>query len=213
MKKFIPILCCSKSKTVDSFCYENNKIKFVASPNVTTDSSNKYYTPDDSIPGSNKKWRDLVKEQNHEGLAQAYKLYRHIIYEYLYEKYKDSFYILSAGWGIIRSSYKIPTYDISFLKRADNITRRTGNMNWEDFNHLQDDINSDIIPSDAPIVLFAGKDYLNYFYNFALKADNRKIILYKSKKIIKIKGYEYEHFDDNASTNWFYKAAKNYYID
>jgi len=210
MVDFIPVLCCSKSKRIDVFYYNNHSIKFVASPKCANDGLNLYCIPDDKIPGYEKKWRDLIVEQNHENLVRGFELYKNDIYRYLYQKYGDNFYILSAGWGIIRSSYKLPAYNISYSKQADELIKRTEHMQWNDFNHLQDDVNAGIISSDAVIVLFSSVDYLSSFYNLTSEIKNRKKIFFKAKGIIQKEGYEYEYYNENIMTNWFYKAARNF---
>jgi hypothetical protein len=212
MTDYIPVLCCSKSKKSDIFSYNNKRINFVALPEVAPKNGDDvlYCTPDDNIPDLAKKWRDLIDEQTHEDLMCAFKLYNNEVYRSLYKKFGEHFYILSAGWGIIRSTYKLPAYNITYSKHGDNLTRRTNDMQWNDFNHLQDDADKGKIPSDAKIVLFAGPDYLNQFYTLTSKIKNTKIIFYKSEGIDRRNGYIYEHYDDNIRTNWFYKAAHDF---
>ena len=215
MKKYIPVLCCSKSKTVksDIFSYNNQHYKFVASPDNAPKNGVLYCTPDDKIPGSGKKWRDLINKQNHKDLTPAFELYKNPVYSSLYEKYGKHFYIFSAGWGIVRSTFKLPYYNITYSAQSNKLGKRTKDMHWNDYNHLLEDIDTGVISSDAVIVLFAGMVYLDHFYEFASasKIKNKKIIFHKSAKIKKIPGFEYKHYDKPISTNWFYNAARDFF--
>ncbi|GHV87357.1 hypothetical protein AGMMS50255_6530 [Spirochaetia bacterium] len=213
MTDYIPVLCCSNSKNSESFSCNSKIIKFVASPNAVPNGSTLYYRPDDQIPGSpTKTWRDLINEQNHKDLIPAFKLYSNRAYCNLYEKYRESFYIFSAGWGIVRSTYKLPAYNITYSKQGEPWTKRTKSMQWNDFNHLRDDANGGKFSSDAKIVLFAAPDYIYRFYELTSMIRNTKIIIHKPKEFEKKTGYEYIHYTDKIRTNWFYKAANEFSI-
>jgi len=209
MKTYIPVLCCSKSKLDNDFYYNNQLVKFIAAKPKASSDNILYSTPDDFIPCSEKTWKNLIQEQSHENLICAYKLYKNSVYRSLFHKFGECFYILSAGWGIIRSSFKIPNYNITFSKQADSLTKRKNDIKWDDFNHLQEDIVLKKIPEDAIIILFAGVDYHNIFYSLTADIINRRIIMCKSIPIEKRNGYEYEKYNERISTNWFYKAAIN----
>jgi hypothetical protein len=158
-KYYIPVLCCSGKKTKDTFCYNGQTIKFVASPQIVPQKGIVFYKPDDKMPGGNTTWRDLVLEQKHPDLIPAYRLYMRDIYRDLYHKFGNNFYILSAGWGIIRADFKIPAYDITY-STAPNVpayVRRIDNNGWKDINHLKEDAGS--FNKDTEIILFAGSDY------------------------------------------------------
>ena len=66
-------------------------------------------------------WRKKLLDYNKEGksnplgLLPAYKLYAHKVYENLVNKFgENQVFILSAGWGLIRSDFLTPDYDITF---------------------------------------------------------------------------------------------------
>jgi hypothetical protein len=110
-KNYIPVLCCSSKKTKDGFYYNGQSIKFVASPRMAVKNGVVFYKPDDKIPGENKTWRDLVVNGQNDpklNFVPAYRLYSRDIYRDLYHEFGNRFYILSAGWGIIRADFKIP---------------------------------------------------------------------------------------------------------
>ncbi|GHV03421.1 hypothetical protein FACS189485_06580 [Spirochaetia bacterium] len=211
MTAYIPVLCCSKSKTSELFSYNGKAIHFVASPNAAPQDGDLYCIPDDKISqGSAKTWRDLIHEQNHQDLIPTFKLYTNEVYRSLYEKFKGHFYIFSAGWGIVRSAYKLPAYNITYSRQGDPLTKRTREMKWPDFNHLHDDVKEGKVSSNAEIVLFAGTDYLVPFYELTSMIKNTKIIIHKTKGIDKKLGYVYVSYCEKISTNWFYKAANEF---
>lgn len=66
-------------------------------------------------------WYDLVNQnQNNinEKLLEAYKLYKpnmhNLLYQQLYDIFGERFLIYSAGWGLIKASYRLPYYNITF---------------------------------------------------------------------------------------------------
>jgi hypothetical protein len=211
MANYIPVLCCSGSKTEDSFIYKGQSIKFVASPSIAPHDGAKCCKPDDKIDGDTKTWRDLVLEQNHPDLVPAYELYSNDVYRKLYAKYGNHFYILSAGWGIIRADFKLPAYDITYSKAAnvDPWARRKwkDNYGWFDFNHLKEDAKNKTFDSNSVISLFAGSDYVPPFCDMTQSIPNKKEILYKSQNIMQRQGFEYIYYNTPLKTNWHYKAA------
>ena len=208
---FIPVLCCSASKTKEFFCDNGKRIKFVASPkDAPPENGIEYCKPSDQIPGANKNktWNDLVLEQKHSDFIEAYKLYSDDVYRGLFREYGNNFYILSAGWGIIRACFKIPAYDITYSK-AGNMpkwVKRNDNAGWLDINHLKEDAAKS--PS-TPIILFAGVDYVPHFQRMACGIKNRKIIMYRSKKVEQLPGFEYVYYETRKKI-WPPQAAKEF---
>jgi hypothetical protein len=210
MTDYIPVLCCSKSKSRKNFSYKKYPtVNFVASPNKAPDDGTLYCTPDDNIPGTDKTWRDLINEQNHKDLVPAFELYKKEVYPMLHEKYGEYFYIFSAGWGIVRSTYKLPFYDITYSKQNNPLVERTENMQWNDFNHLKDDANEGKFSSDAEIVLFADTDYFAPFYKLTSDIKNKKIIIH-AEEVDEETGYDYKSYCGDDPKYWFYRAAKKF---
>ena len=116
-KNFKVVMICSSRKyasTLDDY----PQIKFKATGNFIDE-----FHPDEKIPNSAISWRVyLEKHQKDKNLLMAYELYSRNEYQSLYEKFGNSFYILSAGWGLVNSEFKLPNYDITFsggvLQRA-----------------------------------------------------------------------------------------------
>jgi hypothetical protein len=215
-KNYIPVLCCSSKKTKDRFYYNGQPIKFVASLSKAPRDVAKYCRPDDKIiPGETRTWRDLVLEQKHPDLVQAYCLYKHKVYRDLYREFGNRFYILSGGWGIIRANFKLPDYNITY-STAPNMpeyARRRDNIGWNDINHLKEDAENKTFDSDSIIVLFAGADYAPPFCDMTQSIPNRKKILYKSQNIMRRQGFEYIYYDTNRITTWFYEAAGEFILN
>ena len=77
-------------------------------------------SPDEQAEGE-ATWRRLVLAYNSSssnnafGLHKAYQLYQNPAYEALVNKFgSKEVFILSAGWGLVRSDFLLPTYDITF---------------------------------------------------------------------------------------------------
>jgi hypothetical protein len=225
-KNYIPVLVCSSSKTKDWFWYKGQAIKFVASPQMAPKDEFTYYKPDDPIPGENRTWRDLVLNgQNDPGidLVPAYKLYVHKlhdrdIYEDFYEEFGSLFYILSAGWGIIRADFKIPAYDITYsdATKVPPFAKRKKADVWPDINHLTEDKeDSAKFDSDSEIILFAGSTYRPHFQKMTQSPSvpyTKKILVRTNKESENGKTRAHQDFiDENyyttARTNWYYEAA------
>jgi hypothetical protein len=222
MTDYIPVLCCSKSKSRKNFSYkegttkEDTTVHLVASPNKAPDDGTLYCTPDDQISDSSTKtWRDLVLEQDYPDLVQAYLLYDpknryKDIYKELHKKFDNYFYIFSAGWGIVRSTYKLPAYNITYSAQGKPWAKRTKSMPWNDFNHLRDDVKEGKISSDVEIVLFAGTGYLGPFYKLTSMIKNTKIITHMANGISKRTGYKYIPYCGTDKHTWCYQAADDF---
>ncbi|AMC11912.1 hypothetical protein Lupro_11830 [Lutibacter profundi] len=202
----IIVISCSGSKNGKNLMYRGNEIYFVSKPN--TENGNQF-RPDDKIPSKQKTWREYVNSQENKDLLESYKLYKPWIYKALYMKYNSDLYILSAGWGIINSEFRIPKYDITFSKRADIISQREKHDIFNDFNHLQN------IDPYEKIIFLGGSDYIELFYKLTQDLSNKKIIFYKKKNIHREtsflksdKSYKLIKYNTKASTNWHYSCAK-----
>jgi hypothetical protein len=218
-KNYIPVLCCSSKKNKDWFSYKGQDIKFVASPQIALKDEFTYYKPDDPIPGENRTWRDLVLNGQNDpklDLVPAYELYSRDIYRDLYLEFGNRFYILSAGWGIIRADFKIPAYDITYstAPKAPKYAKRKDNHGWKDINHLTVDVSAKKFKPDSEVILFAGSDYVSPFCAMVQSIPYppyRKTIVYKSEKVRRMSEqrpeFHYEFFKTSNNTGWVYEAA------
>jgi hypothetical protein len=175
-----------------------------------------YYGLDDRIRYENKTWRELIINGQNDpslNLIKAYRLYKPkiapSIYEDFYKEFDNSFYILSAGWGIIRADFRIPAYDITFstAPKVPEYARRNVDHVWTDINHLKEDIDNGKYAPDSKIILFAGKDYLLHFRRMTQSISyKKKILVYandesENGKVIKDGWFVYENYFTTMKTN------------
>ena len=123
--------------------------------------------PDDLSDTPPLSWRDRLAEyvreeqdQNTMGLYEAYRLYKHPSYAALVSRFGvEQVFILSAGWGLIRADYLLPTYDITFNRQAKLKNPSAFCVSTADYAFFQQ------LPADNPasIYFLGGKDYLPLF--------------------------------------------------
>jgi len=189
--------------------------------------------PDQKLAGNGMSCRDLIEQHNSSDtkkgtsfLYQASDLYKphqpfHSIYRDLAEEHTH-FYILSAGWGIVRSSYLIPNYDITFSSQAKNRhpeRYRKWGHGWrgvasiQDFNHLGDDVQSGRIDANDEIHFFGGADYQNAMKHFTGHLKNPKILWFLGNGHSKVsrdgQGFELRPFlaPRRMPRTWLYFAV------
>jgi hypothetical protein len=143
---------------------------------------------------------------NPQGLLQAALLYSPPIYKALLDAIgAEAFYILSAGWGLIRAGFLLPDYDITFSSQAEPWKRRRAHNRFDDFAQLGD--------ADAPagetLYFFGGKDYLPLYSQLTRHLPARKVVYYASKSIVKEAGWEYIRYG-SPGTNWHYRCASDF---
>lgn len=201
-ENFKVVIICSSKKKKSNFD-EYPDIKFNAVPNDINE-----FHPDDLIPNTKINWREyLVNHQNDENLLYAFDLYSRKEYRCLYEKFKKSLYILSAGWGLVEAEFKLPNYDITFSSTANETTKRSKEINEEpiynDYKQLNASENEEIIFIGSP-------NYIPLFIEITKDLTNRKIIYWKNKTLKRIAPndtFEYRYFNTNINTNWYYELA------
>jgi len=216
-KNFKLVMICAGGKH-NSFFKAYPKENFVNKPELITE-----HHPDDKINDKKISWRDyLIKNQSDTNLKKAFDLYNPTktkypnIYRDLFNKYKTNFFILSAGWGLVNSEYRLPKYDITFSS-AKNILvkkRRKNKPKYKDFNQFFDENKKLIINPEEDLVFIGGRDYLELFYNLTQNLSNRKIIYFKGShptqpklKCENIIFRPYIHSKPKIKTNWHYELA------
>jgi len=204
-KNFKVVMVCAGKKNNSSFEKYPNE-NFVNIPSNFNE-----YHPDEIMENEKISWREyLLKNQDDKNLLEAYKLYNREEYRYLHKKYRNNFYILSAGWGLVNSDFKIPKYDITFSNSASLKNKRKSNSFaesiYKDFNQLK-------LIDKEDIVFFGGKDYLNIFYKLTQDFKNRKIIYYYGKKpnipksIVNSNNFYFVKYQSNNNRGWHYEAS------
>jgi len=218
----IVFICANKKKPNSDLKIGNNIIKFRAISNPTANE----YSPDEIISKTHlnelnnlmrfnlvigSTWRDLIYKNSKKGnplkLSKAYELYKEKLYGDLYTRFGDRLYILSAGWGLVRSDMPLPKYDITF-KSNNKIpinTIRKSQSRYKDFNHLNQNI-EDIIFIGTP-------GYLKLFYELTEPLICRKIVFWKGQNTLKIplpnNSFELRSFESNNNRIWYKFLAKN----
>ena len=211
----VVIQCAGKKNvTAGSFVLRNEvPVKFVARPDESPSDGNFNYAHPDDASDSGKTWRAKLLEYNRNpgnnplGLLPAGRLYDHPVYEALMKKFgEENTFILSAGWGLIRSDFFLPNYDITFSNNAERYKRRQGLNGFSDFSQLE-------ASSGEEIVFFGGKDYRPLFRKTTANHDARKTIFYNSKQLPDSPGCTYVRYNTVQRTNWHYKCALDFVSD
>lgn len=181
--------------------------------------NNLEHHPDDEIYETNISWRKyLENNQNDNNLLEAYKLYKRREYNCLKNKFKNNFYILSAGWGLINSEFKLPNYDITFSEQPMSRSKRNDNEIdspiYRDFNQLN-------VVGYEDIIFVGSPAYIPLFIKLTQNLKNRKVIYWKSitpqpvpdRFQIPNDTFLYRFYNTNVNSCWYYQLAKDFYND
>lgn len=183
---------------------------FVANrPQDAPDSTFLYARPDESSD-TGAPWRDRLVEYNadHPGndnpfaLLPAGRLYTNEIYRRLEQRYGlDGFYILSAGWGLIRADFLTPQYDITFGSQAEAYKRRRQGERWPDLNHLSPE-------TTEPVMFFGGKGYVRLFCRLTEGIVAPRTVWHKSADPPEAPGCRFRRYKTRTRTNWHYECVR-----
>ncbi len=206
----IVIQCAAtKRSTAGHFLTRDGKpVDCVAHPELALKQANRIYQRPDDISDRGISWRQLLVRNNDNektnplGLLAAYQHYENKTYVSLVNCFGiESVYILSAGWGLIRSNFLVPYYDITYSQSADNYKRRRRGDRYNDFKMLP-------LQTAETIAFIGGKDYLPLFCELTEGLNGKRIAFYNSTKIPNFKNCVFQRFNTKAQTNWHYEAAK-----
>jgi hypothetical protein len=207
------VIQCAGSKRDGGYfrAADGRPVKFVAHPELVSETERAGYIvvrPDDLAPDG-RTWRDLVLDYdatatnrgNRAGLWQASRLYEPAAYGLLVEKFSpEKVFILSAGWGLIRSSFLTPNYDITFSSQADDGKRRRRRDFFRDLVQLD-------MMSTEPIVFLGGKDYLALFSSLTSSSRAERRVFYNSATTPSAPGCRLQRYETTLRTNWHYECA------
>lgn len=212
------VIQCSATKvrSAGSFSLNGRRIKFVAHPEFKTQAVPEVLVrPDDMIPSTSSTWRDYLLAYNHrsdnpDGLLRAAALYSPKSCPEIYQSLlrhvgEEHLFILSAGWGLIRASFLVPDYDITFSSQADLWKRRKKRDIFHDYTQMTE---ADLPPGEE-IYFFGGKDYLPLYYKLTQALVARKVIYFTSNYIPRNQAFEYCRYH-TGGTNWHYWCAKDF---
>lgn len=184
-------------------------VLFVAHPEMYI-LQDKCFRPDDNMEGMDCTWRAYLKSYNQKGtnpnnLFPAGELYKPQIYKALVEKFgAQSVFILSAGWGLVRSDFLMPYYDITFSNQGKPHSKRRPRDRFEDFNQLCDGS----IHPDETIYFFGGQAYLPLYRSLTQNIIARKVIYHSQGSAYQLQGYECIPY--RGCTNWHYLCARDF---
>jgi hypothetical protein len=187
---------------------DGRPIHFVAHPELASaENKNLYARPDDLAQGG-LSWRTLLQKYNERfeanplRLLPAYQLYENNCYRGLVNRFGvGDVYVLSAGWGLIRSDFLTPYYDITFSQSADDYKIRRKTDHYDDFRMFPND-------TKGEIVFIGGKDYLPLFCKLTENAKGKRIAFFNSVNLPRFEGCEFRKFETATRTNWHYECAK-----
>lgn len=209
-KIFKVVMACANGK-YKSFFLTYPNINFEAISNAAVGN----YHPDDEIGSTKISFREyLINNQNDTNLLRAYQLYTRNEYQCLYNKFRNSFYILSAGWGLVNSEFKLPKYDITFSNSAQPRTKRNNDLFIQPIYHDFSQLN---VNDDEDIVFIGSADYIPLFIHLTQNVNNRKIIYWKKmlpeptpiKFPIPNNTFLYRFYNTRTNTNWYYEIARD----
>jgi hypothetical protein len=214
MKKII--IQCSGSKNGEPWTVSGLngiKVKFVSHPNPCEVTPGlELFRPDDVVPDHITTWRQYLsdynkRKDNPDYLLKAGDLYQDKTYRILIDKFGwENVYILSAGWGLIRSDFLLPYYDITFSHLADKCVRRYKSDIYQDYNQLK----KEPIHTDNEVYIFVGLDYHPLLNKLTENIPIKKYIFHKSKSLPRKTGFEYIYYRTNRVTNWHYSCAQDF---
>jgi hypothetical protein len=207
------VIQCAGSKREGGYfrARDDRPVKFVAHPERVSATERAGYIlarPDD-LASDGRSWRALVLDynagaasrDNPAGLFEASRLYEPSAYSLLVERFSpENVFILSAGWGLIRSDLLTPNYDITFSSQADDGKRRRRRDVFQDLMQLD-------MASTEPIVFLGGKDYLALFSALTSSSRAERRVFYNSATIPSAPGCRLQKYETTLRTNWHYECA------
>lgn len=136
-------------------------------------------------------------------LAESWKLYAHPAYGRLFQKFgADNLFILSAGWGLLRSDYRLPQYDITFSSSGGAHKKRLSGDRYRDFAQIGADDGSEVH-------FVGGKDYVPLFVSLTAHLWNR-VVHYNSNRTPTAPECRLQRFSTSTRTNWHYELADTF---
>jgi hypothetical protein len=170
----IVIQCAGSKEPSGTFKLDGRPVSFVARPHsAPRNESLIWANPDDLVMPAvpDLTWRDQLtrcnvgwehRHLNKEQFVPAYQLYTPGVYRELVNRFgAANVFILSAGWGLVRSTFLLPDYDITLasMSKEEKFKQRDKCLvgGWKDYAHL-------VLSEPAEEVIFiGGKSYWELF--------------------------------------------------
>lgn len=209
----IVVISCARRKKPEAGYFQRRdgqRVKFVGDPEARHDDFGfERARPGDSSD-TGAPWRDRLVEYNDAysvdenpfGLLPAGRLYAHEVYGRLEQRYGlKGFYILSAGWGLIRADFLTPQYDITFSPQAKKYQRRHRRESWPDLNHLPAEITE-------PVMFVGGKDYVPLFCQLTEGIVAPRTVWHRSADPPLAPGCLVEEYRTPSTRKWHYECVR-----
>ena len=207
----IAVIQCAGSKQPHAgFMQLSNgkKVSFVADPGkAPPDTGYHYAHPDDICADTGRTWRDELLSYNAAPgdnplrLLPAWELYKNPVYKKLADHFTpEKLYILSAGWGLIRSDFLTPRYDITF-SNGQKYVQRLESQKYDDLNMLPQS-------TEEPIFFFLGPKYIPLARDLTAAVKARRYLFHKRAEAPQALGFILNRYTTSTRTNWHYECAK-----
>ena len=211
----LAVIQCAATKQPGAGCFiwDGRPVKFVDDPSSAPNDTQYFYAHPDDQADQGKSWRDLLLDYNQSPdnpprRFPAGDLYRHEVYRELVEHYgTEKTFILSAGWGLIRSDFLTPVYDITYSRAGttkDKVykRRRQEDLRYKDFCQLPRD-------ADERMVFFGGKDYLPLFRKLTKEYLGPITVYYRTESPPCVPGCSRKRYEIKQRTTWYYQCARS----
>lgn len=211
----ILVMQCAKSKRDGGWfqAKDGKALVFVADPTMAPVAPGTCPVHPDSEDEDGFAWRKRVLDYNRAhaatganpfNLHAAGELYLNPAYgKVAHAVPAKNFYILSACWGMVRSDFLLPNYDVTF-SRSQGVSPhaiRTDAREWHDFNML------DLLASE-PLIYIGGSSYLETFVRLSRGYRGPRIVYHNSQQAPVLKDIEIRRFESTTKTNWHYSLAR-----
>lgn len=184
---------------------DGRRVNFIARPEKANCGEDMSFARPDDVGPDGQTFRAALEayntaEDNPFGLYEAWRLYEHSAYEQLVRQFgEEKVFILSAGWGLVRSTYRLPQYDITFSQAGGPLKKRGKRDPYCDF--------AQFAANECDEIHFVGgKSYISFFLALTQGASNR-IIHYNSESPPSAPGCRLKRFQTTRRTNWHYDCA------
>lgn len=206
----IIVIQCAARKRADAGYLrktDGRPVLFVADPSLAPPSGRYDYARPDEVSDTGKTWRQRLLNYNKTPgnnplrLLPAWQLYANSAYAMLAKHFgQERLFILSAGWGLLASSFLTPNYDITFSASADKYKRRRKADQYDDCRMLPAD-------TTEPVVFLGGKDYIGLFCRLTDRLSAERHVFYNSGTLPDAPGCVLRRFETKTRTNWHYECA------
>jgi hypothetical protein len=208
----IAVIQCAGSKRKGTGYFatpSGERVVFVARPEIAPQSERYLPVHPDAPTPNGHTWRDEVLAYNQRAdnplhLHAAWELYEPTAYRRLVSHLGvENVYVLSAGWGLVRSDFKLPQYDITFTsavkKKRPWVHRRRSDI-YRDFGHLPAETTEEVY-------FFGGKDYLGLFSHLTRHIRGPRTAFFNSALPPKAPGLRLQRFEATRNMNWHYDCV------